>query len=333
MTVRKRFTPEEISLFQLEVARGARPSDVARRHGFSRGNFVRWFRRYGRPHIRYEPTPGEVRLAGEWRKERTIAAAWQAFRAFCEDPRWAFDADLPFSDRAIRAGAFEHLVLRALPDAKVVVVCEKMAVCDLLNRWASSKQPSVAHTVRASVAWMTPLPSAWACRTLRAHAADVRAPLVFLGDLDPQALHAFAVLRAGGRDAWLKGCTERLPVEWIGLDARWLKFASRNARKPGLPLRSLITLGWLDREYWELMKRTTPDVRRLFGSQGSALLDGGTKIEVDGLFHEGDRFTNELLRRLESVARRGEPRSVHPHRKNTGRMPRANPRSLRPWRS
>ena len=39
-----------------------------------------------------------------------------------------------------------------------------------------------------------------------------RVTLTATGDLDPQALHLFATLRAGGRDALMKGRVGRVPV-------------------------------------------------------------------------------------------------------------------------
>jgi hypothetical protein len=60
------------------------------------------------------------------------------------------------------------------------------------------------------LAWFPPLASQWAARTLHAHAESVGARLAFFGDLDPQALHAFAALRAGGRKALLRGTGKTL---------------------------------------------------------------------------------------------------------------------------
>jgi hypothetical protein len=70
-TPRRRFTPREIRSFQWEVARGVKQAEVARKYGFSVSNFRRWFVKYGRPHIPYEPTDADRARAGTWREGST----------------------------------------------------------------------------------------------------------------------------------------------------------------------------------------------------------------------------------------------------------------------
>jgi hypothetical protein len=60
-----------------------------------------------------------------------------------------------------------------------------------------------------------------------------------------------------------------------------------------------IRLKWLDREYWQLVKRLVPDVRRLIGTRAYDLLNGGTKLETDAL--RGRPFVEEFGRRLRSL--------------------------------
>jgi hypothetical protein len=86
----------------------------------------------------------------------------------------------------------EALRPKTRPDARVVLVCEKMHVQRLLEEWEGANRPSVARATKTAMAWFPPLASRWAARTLHAHAESVGARLAFFGDLDPQALHSFA---------------------------------------------------------------------------------------------------------------------------------------------
>jgi hypothetical protein len=82
----------------LEVARGLRQAEVARKHGFSVSNFRRWFMKYGRPIIPYEPTDADRARARSWRKGRTLAEVWTMYRQFTNEGPWADDAELPNYD-------------------------------------------------------------------------------------------------------------------------------------------------------------------------------------------------------------------------------------------
>jgi len=205
---------------------------------------------------------------------------------------YGFDAD---------SGTYEadRLALSSRADARVVLVCEKMAVHEAADGWFGSECPSVAHISKAALAWVMALPSEWACRALYDHARLLKVPLVFVGDLDPQALHLFASLRAGGRDALLKGRVGRVPIKWVGLDARWLDLMCKHLGLKDVPPQWTIQLSWLDREYWHLVKRMLPDARKLLGAKGFALLESGAKLEADA-FLSGMRrpFLDELQRRL-----------------------------------
>jgi hypothetical protein len=41
-------------------------------------------------------------------------------------------------------------------------------------------------------------------------------------------------------------------------------------------------MGWVEREYWGIIKRFAPRVRVLIGDQSFALLESGYKVETDG---------------------------------------------------
>jgi hypothetical protein len=255
---------------------------------------------------RYSPTPDDVLRAAEWRGERAVAAAWKMYRSFASDLPWEAGGELPVFDVGMPADGFERLMLRTRPDARVVLVCEKTIVLEAADAWSASDRPSAAHIAGAALAWVQPLPSAWTCKVLRDHAKGLKAPLAFFGDLDPQALHLFAALRAGGPDAVLKGRSWVMgsPFHWIGLDGRWLDFACKHLGISEVPPSWTIRLSWLDQEYWELVKRMVPDVRRIVGARGCELLDRGVKIEADALLTSmREPFVQELGRRLRRVGR------------------------------
>jgi hypothetical protein len=120
--------------------------------------------------------------------------------------------------------------------------------------------------------------------------------MAFFGDLDPQAIHWFATLRAGGRAELLQTRRHKVSVAYAGLDSTWLGWLERTAGE----LRSFtITLRPADREYWQVVQRLVPDARTLIGERASDFLDGGSKIEVDGfVIRHRSAFLRELARRL-----------------------------------
>jgi hypothetical protein len=248
---------------------------------------------------RYSPTADDLRTAAQWRQERTVAAAWRVYRSFASDPRWEDDNDLPVFDVGCPPDGFERLFLRTRPDARVLLVCEKMVVLEAADTWSASDRPSAAHTAAAALSWVQPLPSAWTCRTLYDHAKRLEAPLLFFGDLDPQALHLFAALRAGGPDALLTGRKGTVPVQWVGLDGRWVDFVCKHLGVSEVPMSWQIRSNWLDQEYWHIVQRMVPDARRLLGVRGCAMLDRGVRIEADAFLSTlREPFLQELGRRL-----------------------------------
>jgi hypothetical protein len=64
-----------------------------------------------------------------------------------------------------------------------------------------------------------------------------------------------------------------------------------------------IRLGWLDQEYWQLVKRLVPDARRLLGARAYAMLESGVKLEADAL--RGEPFVEEFRRRLRETSTGG----------------------------
>jgi hypothetical protein len=295
---RRRFTPSDVASFQWAVARGAKAVDVAREHRFSPSNFHRWARSYGRPVVAYEPTDADRARARGWRKARTLAEAWRLYRDFASSGPWADNAELPAYDEDGDSPESQRLTLQTVEDARVLLVCEKLLVQNQLETWNAPGEPSMVHRTRAALAWVPALPSRWVAETLVAHAKALGARLFFFGDLDPQALHAFAALRAGGRNALLRGGSmRRVRVTWLGIDSGWLAWTCREFGVRDVPPRMTIRLSWLDQEYWQLVKRLVPDAHRLLGARAFALLNGGAKIEADAM--QGKPFVEEFGRRLE----------------------------------
>ena len=190
----------------------------------------------------------------------------------------------------------ERVELRALASARALVVCEKEVMLVALDDMKSLRKPSLAHAKRLSLAKVPPLPSREAVDVIVDYARDARVPVAFLGDLDPVALHAFAALRAGGREAFLRGARQRLDVAWLGVDSTWLAWLDRLTGD----VRSFTTkMHETDRAYWEVVQTLMPDVRALLGRRASELLDGGATIQMDAIFVRLQKpCLRELSRRL-----------------------------------
>jgi hypothetical protein len=149
---RRFFTQSEINVFQWAVARGEKQAEVARKHGFSVSNFRRWFAKYGRPIVAYEPTDADRARAGDWRERGTLTKGWTIYRDFARDGPWSDDAELPiFDDVDEGPDEFERLRFNTRPDARVVLVCEKIYVEKRLDEWEGASRPSVAHATRTAL--------------------------------------------------------------------------------------------------------------------------------------------------------------------------------------
>jgi hypothetical protein len=116
--------------------------EVARKYGFSVSNFRRWFVKFGRPVIPHQPTDADCARARSWRKGKTLAKAWAMYREFASEGPWADNAELPvFDDMGEQRDEDEELRLNTRPDARVVLVCEKMHVQRLLEERAGRADP------------------------------------------------------------------------------------------------------------------------------------------------------------------------------------------------
>ncbi|QDU76698.1 hypothetical protein Pan97_37530 [Bremerella volcania] len=89
--------------------------------------------------------------------------------------------------------------------------------------------------------------------------------VVFVGDADPVDLLVFALLR------------EYLSIRWLGVSDEFL-LAQGNQAWP----RIQTPLASSEKETCKRLARFCPDYRSLLGTQCSALLDAGMKIELEG---------------------------------------------------
>jgi len=258
-----------------------------------------------RPSVAHVPTDEDRKRVAAWRSERTLSAAWKNYCTVATDERWERDCGVYGFYSGTGTYDSDRLELSAGADARVLLVCEKTVVRDAVDVSRYGAPARVTHSAKAALAWVRPLPSAWTSRALHDHAKRLKAPLAFFGDLDPQALHFFAAIRAGGRDALLRSRVAHVPIRWVGLDGRWLDLMCRHLEITEIPSAWTIKMNWLDMEYWQLVKRMVPDVRTLLGARGFALLEGGSKIEVDAFMSfMRQPLLAELDRRLRRLGRR-----------------------------
>jgi len=137
--------------------------------------------------------------------------------------------------------------------------------------------------------------------------ASLRAPICFVGDLDPLDLSSFLALRAGDQDF----ATRRpaLPVTWVGLSDPWLEFCRRHLRPPAsLPA---LDMKPLEQEHWRVLGEVAPDVRDTIGPECAALLDRGKTLDVagmSGIASYGADFPQRLLAYVKNAVRRAGPR-------------------------
>lgn len=265
-----------------------------RKHGFTRADLGAWQAKYGMPYIYKEPSAARIAALSEWRKESTALKAWKRFRKAAEAAE--DHPEIPALDA--KTDSFDNFSLRAWGESRVLIVCEKNGTATALEGWCE-KVPSFAYAHRAAIATTYWLPLRRSVEALSAYARQAQAPIAWFGDLDPQAIHSFATLRAGGRDELFASAKKKLRIAYCGLDSAWLDPIDRTERG-----RTWMTIEMrhVDREYWRLVQRLVPDARALIGRQASELLDSGKKIEVDGLVGQyRETFFRELGRRVAHI--------------------------------
>jgi hypothetical protein len=242
------------------------------------------------------PSPRDVRASRAWRDARTARDAWARFRAWLSKRKSEFnDADAPHWDTALHP---HHQYTG--PKARALILFQKT---DAMNRFLPDGRGSDwATRLRIATAVVPFAPRAFDVDLIRAHARLLGGvPIGFVGDLDPHGLHVFGALRSGDLDTPdVHG--RRLRVEWLGLDDAWLHQARKRS---GTLSAHSIRMGWVEKEYWGIMKRFAPDVREMIGGEAFGLLESGVKFEIDGFVDVMAQRIRAALPRLAGARARG----------------------------
>lgn len=123
-----------------------------------------------------------------------------------------------------------------------------------------------------------------------------RAPVAFVGDLDPPALVQFVETQ--------RMAARRVRVAYGGIDDGWLDLVEAGLTRPWRLERVLIALEADERALLPKLERAI-DLDRLVGPRSAALLRGGRKLEIEGAsnprFYGPDHF-RRLMKRIRSVA-------------------------------
>lgn len=131
---------------------------------------------------------------------------------------------------------------------------------------------------------------------VRAVAADLNAPIRFVGDLDPLDLVTYATM-IDRSESW------PVPVSYFGISDAWIEQCERDlASRPGMSLRSVsIPMEGEERAAWASIESSPLPWSDAIGQRTSALLTSGLKLELEGasnpdLYSRG--FCDYLLRSL-----------------------------------
>jgi hypothetical protein len=238
-----------------------------------------------------QPTPRQERAARKWRDAKDARAAWALFREWLDRSDGDDGSDAPYWCD----GSHSSHQLWTGPRARRLVLFQKGQVMDgFLPDGRGSDRATRWNIATATLPFA---PQALDRKLIRAHARFVGGPIGVVADLDPHGLHAFGALRSG--DLGAPVITGRgLAIEWLGIDDAWL----RRVRKPSRPLAMrTIRMRWVEREYWDIIKRFAPGVRALIGDESFSLLESGYKAESDAF---ADVMPAMLRARLRGARRR-----------------------------
>jgi len=108
--------------------------------------------------------------------------------------------------------------------------------------------------------------------TVRRYVAWHRLPLLFVGDLDPGNLFAFAVLRFGNTE-FKSRRRDAIPVRYLGIDDRWAQLCEHQLKRG----EAVITMQQKkhEEELLRVVKEVLPDLRDLVGPRCFELLNMG----------------------------------------------------------
>ena len=215
------------------------------------------------------------RTARSWREAKTPRAAWQAFRRWLLRTRPHDDGDAPYwQDEHPTTYSSHHQWTGAT--ATRLVLFQKLHVMNEFLPDGRGGDRASRWRIATATAPFAPRPLD--VELIRAHARLIGGKIGFVGDLDPHGLHVFGSLRSGDLERPdIHG--RRLVIDWMGIDGAWLARTPRTSRSL---LGRTITMKWIEREYWDIVKRFMPDVRALIGEESFALLERGSKVELEG---------------------------------------------------
>jgi hypothetical protein len=125
-----------------------------------------------------------------------------------------------------------------------------------------------------------------------------RAPVAFIGDLDPPALVQFVETQ--------RIAAPRVRVAYAGIDDAWLELVEEaSLARASRPERLLIALDADERALLPRLERAI-DLERLVGPRSAALLRGGHKLEIEAATNPGlygrDHF-QRLMKLIRSAVR------------------------------
>jgi hypothetical protein len=219
-------------------------------------------------------TVEQQQAARAWREAEQARDAWLHFRDWLARTEPDNHGDAPYSSEGF-TGHGSHRLFTG-PNATRLVLFEKAAVMEaFLPDEHGSDRATAWKIATASVPFA---PTAHDVSLVAAHGQLLGGPIGFVGDLDPHGLHVFGALRSGDLDT-PNIAGSRLTIDWLGIDDTWLRAVPATT----MPLRARsIRMGWVEREYWGIVKRYAPGVRDLVGEESFALLEAGLKVEADG---------------------------------------------------
>ncbi|MBI5478013.1 MAG: hypothetical protein HY906_04110 [Deltaproteobacteria bacterium] len=149
------------------------------------------------------------------------------------------------------------------------------------------------------------------CAWVKREAKALRLPVLFVGDCDPYDLTVFLSLQRGS-DELVKTPATTVPVQYLGIDDRWLAMCAAAFSPPegGNPDFKLVMVEMtpLERRHLEVLLKVAPELERLVGPRCRQILLAGRKLELEGacsrsLYAEG--FCQKLLHHVEHAAPRG----------------------------
>jgi hypothetical protein len=125
------------------------------------------------------------------------------------------------------------------------------------------------------------IPSEHYIASVQRHARALGLPVLFVGDLSVEALANFLVLRVGSPDLELRHGSG-LPVQYLGVDDRWLALAEAN-RAPGARDMPFSLLGEYEPEQADLLCELIPDLERLVGPRCFSLFKSYRSLGLEVL--------------------------------------------------